>query len=103
MGAMQTILGLLAQDAIPRLYTKLASLARSTIHITVAHELTSNSMFAKRAIPFANSPFLQSAPDVTTLLGISGAPTSVVRGRAQKKNVRSRAQEMSRLPKTLKK
>jgi hypothetical protein len=45
-------------------------------------------MFAKRAIPFANLPSLQSCPVVKTPLGISRAPTSVVRGRAQK-NVRS--------------
>ena len=49
------------------------------------------SKFAKHAILFANSLSLQSGPAVTTLLGIARAPTSVVRGRAQK-NVRSRAQ-----------
>src|SRR5438128_1430468 len=42
------------------------------------------SKFAKRAILFANSLSLQSGPSVTTLLGISRAPTSLVRGRAQK-------------------
>src|SRR5258708_12516616 len=47
--------------------------------------------FAKRAVSFANSLPLQSGPAVTTLLGISRTPTSVVRGRTQK-NVRSRAQ-----------
>src|SRR5437667_9108938 len=75
---------LLAQDDIPRPYTKFANSPTSTIHVTVAHELTSKSEFAKRATYFANSPSLQSCPSVTTVLGISRAPTSVVRVRAQK-------------------
>src|SRR5207237_262413 len=75
----------------PRLHTNRANLARPTTDVTAVDELTSKSKFAKRAIFFANSTSLQSCPAVTTLLGISRAPTSVVRGRAQK-NVRSRAQ-----------
>jgi hypothetical protein len=50
-----------------------------------------DSKFAKRAIPFADLPSLQTCSAVTTLPGISRAPTSVVRVGAQK-NVRCRAQ-----------
>ena len=78
------------ETTYPRLYTDLASSPRSTIHIGVLHELTSKSMFASRAIFFANSRSLQNGRPVTTPLGLSRAPTSVVRVRAQK-NVRSRA------------
>jgi len=60
----------------PRLYTNRANLASPTTHVAVVHELTSNSKFAKRAIYFANWRSLQSGPAVTTLLGISRAPTS---------------------------
>ena len=85
---------LLAQDDIPRpprLYTKLASWARSTIHITVIHELTSNPSLQNASLAFANSPSLQSCLAIGPFLGIARAPTSVVRGRAQKKCTLSRA------------
>src|ERR1700719_3544131 len=68
----------------PRLYTNPANMARSTTHVAVVHEVTSKSKFAKHAVFSANLPSLQSSPAVTTLLGISRAPTSLVRGRAQK-------------------
>src|SRR5438128_9307424 len=60
---------------------------RSTMHMFVAHELTSKSQFAKRASFFAKSPSLQTCPAVATFLTvmISRAPTPFVRGRAQKK------------------
>ena len=85
---------------LPRLYTKLARLATATIHVAVVYELTSKSFFAKRRIFSANLTAVQTCPSVTTLLGIARAPTSVVRGRAQK-NVRSRAQGMSRRARSL--
>ena len=56
-----------------------------------SHDLYVESKFAKRAISVANLPSLQACSAVTTLRGISRAPTSVVRVRAQK-NARSRAQ-----------
>ena len=74
---------LVAQNDLPRLHTKLANLARSTIHVAVVHEVTSKSKFAKRMITFANLPSLQTcfagAPFLTA--SISRAPTSVVPSR----------------------
>jgi hypothetical protein len=83
-------------DDPPRLSLQSCKLGRSTIYVAVAEGLTSKAIFAKRAIPFANSPSLQICPAATTLLGIALPPTSVVRGRAQE-NVRSRAQGKSPL------
>ena len=86
--------------------TNLASLAISTMHVPVLHELTSKSKFAKRAISFANLPSLQTGPAVATFLTvtISRAPTSVGCCRAQKKyalarremSCRARSQETGR-------
>ena len=77
----------------PRLHTKLANLVKSTIHLAVIHELTSNPSLQKRAISFANLPSLQSGPAVATFLTVTifSAPTPVVRCRAQKKCTLSRA------------
>ena len=82
---------LLAQDDTRPQHANLANLVTSTIHLTVVHELTSKSKFAKRAISFANLPSLQTCSALTTLPGISRAPTSLVRVRAQKKCPLSRA------------
>jgi len=62
-----------------RLHTKLANLARSAIHVAVVHELTSKSKFAKRAIPFANLPSLQTWLAVASFLTVtvSRAATSL--------------------------
>jgi len=70
---------------VRRLHTNLANLVRPTIHVAAAHELTSKSEFAKRAVPFANLPSLQTCPAVAPFLTvtISRAPTSLVRSRAQ--------------------
>jgi hypothetical protein len=51
---------------------------------------------------FANRPSLQVAPAVTILIGISRAPTSIVRGGAQKMYALPR-REMSRRARSLKK
>jgi hypothetical protein len=74
----------------PRPYTNPANLAKPTTHVTSVNELTSKSKFAKHAILSANLPSMQTCPAVTTLLGISRAPTSVVRIRAQKKSALAR-------------
>jgi hypothetical protein len=90
-GAKQTIFRRQLARRHPRPCTNPANLARSTIHAAAVHPLTSKSKFARHAIVSANLPSVQSCPAVTTLLGISRAPTSVVRIRAQK-NLRSRTQ-----------
>jgi len=61
----------LAQDDTPRLHTELANLARSAIHVAVVHEFTSKSKFAKRAIPFANLPSLQTWLAVASFLTVT--------------------------------
>jgi hypothetical protein len=88
---MQSILETSRSTRHPRPYTNPANLAKPTTHATAVYELAPKSKFAKRAIGFANLLSLQTFPAVTTLLGISRAPTSVVRIRAQKK-IRSRTQ-----------
>jgi len=51
-------------------YHRTCNLARWAIHVSVVHELTSKSKFAKRAIPFANSPSLQRRLQATHLPSI---------------------------------